>query len=60
MLCKKIVLGLGIYGWVFKFVNLNKNGLGVLVSGKVILGKYIREGGFLFYYEICIMGLIVV
>lgn len=60
MPCKKIVLGLGTYGRVFKLSNPSQNGLGAPARGKATPGKYTREGGFLSYYEICKMGLTVV
>lgn len=60
MPCKKIVLGLGTYGRVFKLSNPSQNGLGAPAKGKATPGKYTREGGFLSYYEICKMGLTVV
>jgi len=60
MPCKKIVLGLGTYGRVFKLSNPSQNGLGAPARGKATPGKYTREGGFLSYYEICKMGLTIV
>ena len=60
MPCKKIVLGLGTYGRVFKLSNPSQHGLGAPARGKATPGKYTREGGFLSYYEICKMGLTVV
>jgi len=57
---KKIALGLATYGRAFKLSNPSQNGLGAPTTEKATPGRYTREAGFLFYYEICEMGLTVV
>lgn len=60
MPCQKIALGLATYGRAFKLRDPNSNGLAAPTSGKPTPGKYTREAGFLSYYEICTMELMVV
>lgn len=49
----QIALGLATYGRSFTLQNSSRFGLGALVNGPGLAGKYTRAQGFLSYYEVC-------
>lgn len=49
----KIALGMAFYGRSFLLADANNHGLGAPASGNGPAGTYLKEAGYLSYYEIC-------
>lgn len=50
---EKLVLGLAAYGRSFNLQDQNNFGVGAPATGAGPMGIYVRENGFLPYYDIC-------
>lgn len=51
----KIIMGIPMYGQSFTLEDPQKNGLNAVSKGPGEAGEFTRQGGFLAYYEVCLI-----
>ena len=56
---EKLIIGMPTYGRTFTLANSAMYGIGASVTGPGQAGKYTRENGFLSYYEVSSLFILV-